>query len=152
MDTFTRRPAPDAAALVARGTTLAVYRWQAEVVLHLRPHDAAQLVPPTVGILEPCADEHDDSGAWTLLRIGGHDLACLGRVLVGLGCGFHVLTPPSCATNSAPRRAPATRPPDGCRQSQSNAQLTPSSTIQIVSASRTRSQRRFTRTACCPRR
>lgn len=55
-----------------------------------------------MGILEPCADEHDDSGAWTLLRIGGHDLACLGRVLVGLGCGFHVLTPPSCATNSAP--------------------------------------------------
>ncbi|RPI24412.1 MAG: YafY family transcriptional regulator, partial [Actinobacteria bacterium] len=50
---FVHTDPPDAAAQVAEGLAVAVYRWQARVLLRIKPEAAAGLVSPTTGILEP---------------------------------------------------------------------------------------------------
>lgn len=77
---------PDAAALVAEGLAVGAYRHRARVLLRLPLEEAARLVPPTVGILEP-------AGADTLLRIGADDPEWIARYLAGLPCRFRVLEP-----------------------------------------------------------
>lgn len=83
---FTRTDPPDAAALVAEGIAVAVYRWQARVLLAVKPEEAAAFVSPTTGVLEPMR-------GGTLLRIGAEDLEWIARYLAGLPCRFTVLEP-----------------------------------------------------------
>lgn len=83
---FTRVDPPDAAALVAEGLAVSVYRWQARVLLRVRPEEAAELVSPTTGVIEPAR-------GGTLLRIGAEDLEWIARYLAGLPCRFTVLEP-----------------------------------------------------------
>jgi predicted DNA-binding transcriptional regulator YafY len=83
---FNRPDLPDAAALVAEGLAVSAYRWQARVLLDVGPHEAAELVSPTTGVLEPAR-------RGTLLRIGAEDLEWIARYLAGLPCGFTVLEP-----------------------------------------------------------
>lgn len=83
---FRHVDAPDAAALVAEGLAVSVYRWQARVLLKLKPVEAAQLISPTTGVLEPAR-------GGTLLRIGGEDLEWIAQYLAGLPCRFRVLEP-----------------------------------------------------------
>jgi predicted DNA-binding transcriptional regulator YafY len=83
---FTRVDPPDAAALVAEGLAVSVYRWQARVLLEVKPDEAAELVSPTTGVLEPAR-------GGTLLRVGAEDLEWIARYLAGLPCRFTVLEP-----------------------------------------------------------
>jgi predicted DNA-binding transcriptional regulator YafY len=84
---FTRTSEPDAAAMVADGIAVAGHPWQAEVLLHVDPAEAAETIPRTVGTIEPC-----DGG--TLLRIGADDLDWIARYLAGLPFDFEVRHPP----------------------------------------------------------
>jgi len=83
---FTHREPPDAAAQVSEGLAVAVYRWQARILLRVDPEEAAHLISPTTGILAPAR-------GGTLLRIGADDLEWIARHLVGLPCRFLVLEP-----------------------------------------------------------
>jgi predicted DNA-binding transcriptional regulator YafY len=83
---FTHQSPPDAAAQVSEGLTVAVYQWQARVLLRVKPAEAAQLVSPTVGVIEPMR-------GGTLLRIGADELDWIARYLAGLPCRFRVLEP-----------------------------------------------------------
>jgi predicted DNA-binding transcriptional regulator YafY len=87
---FAHADPPDAAAQVAEGLAVAVYRWQARVLLRIRPELAAELVAPTTGILEPAR-------GGTLLRIGAEELDWIARYLASLPCRFRVLDPPELA-------------------------------------------------------
>jgi predicted DNA-binding transcriptional regulator YafY len=83
---FERHDPPDPAALVAEGLAVSVYKWQARVLLKLKPADAAQIVSPTIGVLSP-------HRGGTLLRIGADDLPWIARYLAGLPCRFRILEP-----------------------------------------------------------
>jgi predicted DNA-binding transcriptional regulator YafY len=87
---FTHSDPPDAAAQVAEGLAVAVYRWQARVLLKVKPAVAADLVSPTTGILEPAR-------GGTLLRIGADELDWIARYLASLPCRFRILDPPQLA-------------------------------------------------------
>jgi predicted DNA-binding transcriptional regulator YafY len=84
---FTPTDAPDAAALVAEGLAVAVYRIQARVVLHVPYDQARRLVSSTVGVIER-------RRGGSLLRIGADDVEWIARYLASLDCGFEVIDPP----------------------------------------------------------
>jgi len=92
---FTRADEPDAAGMVSQALTLAPYRWQAEVLLHATPEEAAAEVSPIIGTLEPV--EHDGE-AKTLLRTGANDLAWIARYLASLDLSYEVRHPPELRT------------------------------------------------------
>jgi predicted DNA-binding transcriptional regulator YafY len=83
---FTHDSPPDAAAQVSEGLAVAVYRWQARVLLRVKPEEAAELVSPTTGVLEPVR-------GGTMLRMGADDLGWIARYLIGLPCRFRILEP-----------------------------------------------------------
>jgi predicted DNA-binding transcriptional regulator YafY len=81
---------PDAADFVAEGAAVGAYTYQARVLLRVPREEAAMMVHPMIGILEPA-----DGG--TLLRIGADDLAWIAHYLASLHCRFTVLDPPALA-------------------------------------------------------
>lgn len=83
---FTHQSPPDAAAQVSEGLSVAVYEWQARVLLRIKPAEAAKLVSPTIGVIEP-------TRGGTLLRIGADELDWIARYLAGLPCRFRILEP-----------------------------------------------------------
>jgi predicted DNA-binding transcriptional regulator YafY len=83
---FSHQSPPDAAAQVSEGLAVAVYNYQARVLLQVKPAVAAELVSPTLGVLEPMR-------GGTLLRIGADELDWIARYLVSLPCRFRVLEP-----------------------------------------------------------
>jgi predicted DNA-binding transcriptional regulator YafY len=87
---FTARPVPDedVAGYLARNVSSAPYRYQARIVLHASPEEAADRISPTVGTIE-AIDAHT-----CLLRTGSNSLDELA-VYVGLfGFRFHIEEPP----------------------------------------------------------
>lgn len=84
---FSHRDPPDAARLVSEGLAVSVYKWQARVLLKVKPEAARRLISPSTGVLEPAR-------GGTLLRIGADDLEWIARLLAGLPCSFKVLDPP----------------------------------------------------------
>jgi predicted DNA-binding transcriptional regulator YafY len=98
---------PDAAAFVAEGTTVGVYRWQARVLLHTDMEGAAELISPNAGVVEGT-----DNGV--ILRVGAETLDWIARYLASLACGFTVLDPPELTealAELARRISPAQPPP-----------------------------------------
>lgn len=83
---FTHEAPPDAAAQVSEGLSVAVYEWQAKVLLKVKPAVARHLVSPTLGVIEP-------TRGGTLLRIGADELDWIARYLAGLPCRFRILEP-----------------------------------------------------------
>jgi predicted DNA-binding transcriptional regulator YafY len=83
---FQHRATPDAAAMVARGVSVAAYDTWAVVRVHADPEWARQLVPPTVGVAEASDD------ASTTFRIGG-DPDWIARYLAGLDAPFDIIEP-----------------------------------------------------------
>jgi predicted DNA-binding transcriptional regulator YafY len=83
---FTHMSPPDAAAQVSEGLSVAVYTWQARVLLRVKPAEAKLLVSPTLGVIEPAR-------GGTLLRIGADELDWIARYLAGLPCRFRILEP-----------------------------------------------------------
>jgi predicted DNA-binding transcriptional regulator YafY len=88
---FTHRDPPDAAGLVAEGLAVSVYRWQARVLLRVKPEVARSFISPATGVIEP-------TRGGTLLRIGADDLDWIARMLAGYPCPFNVLDPPELRT------------------------------------------------------
>jgi predicted DNA-binding transcriptional regulator YafY len=84
---FTHRDPPDAAGLVAEGLAVSVYRWQARVLLRVKPEVARSFISPATGVIGP-------TRGGTLLRIGADDLDWIARMLAGYPCPFKVLDPP----------------------------------------------------------
>jgi predicted DNA-binding transcriptional regulator YafY len=84
---FTPRDAPDAARLVSEGLAVSVYKWQARVLLKVKPEVARSFISPATGVMEP-------TRGGTLLRIGADDLDWIARLLAGFPCAFKVLDPP----------------------------------------------------------
>jgi predicted DNA-binding transcriptional regulator YafY len=84
----TPRPVPDAAALVSEGVAVRVYDVQAVLRVHCPPHVAAREIPPTIGVVEPGADD----AATTIVRIGG-DADWTARYVAGLPFRCEVLEP-----------------------------------------------------------
>jgi predicted DNA-binding transcriptional regulator YafY len=89
-----RTDAPDAAQLVAHGVALGGYSLHAVVRLHTSPQHAAELLPPTVAVLEPADD------GTTMARIGG-DADWIARYLAGLDCDFDIIEPQEVRTELA---------------------------------------------------
>ncbi len=83
---FVRTDEPDARRLVEVGVAVAAHTWQAEVELPVPVEEAAAVIPPTVGVLEPAGD------GVTRLRIGG-DLDWVARYLVSLPFASRVVAP-----------------------------------------------------------
>lgn len=79
---------PDAAALVAAGTTIAPYRHQARLRLHVGLTAAAALVPPTAGVLSA------ESPKSTWLEIGSDSLDAMAMHVAFMDCRVDVLDPP----------------------------------------------------------
>ena len=79
---------PDAAALVSEGTTIAPYRIEARVLLHLPPAIATSIMPPTLGVVEGVDD------VTSLVRVAANDLDVLAHHICGLPGRFEVLDPP----------------------------------------------------------
>jgi predicted DNA-binding transcriptional regulator YafY len=77
---------PDAAALVARGVSLAGYESSATVRLRVPLADAQQMISPLIGVLEA------ESDTATIVRIGG-DPDWIARYLASLSCGFEIIEP-----------------------------------------------------------
>ncbi|RDI51826.1 helix-turn-helix transcriptional regulator [Nocardia mexicana] len=87
---FTPREAPDldVADLVSRGVSTAAYRYQARITLEVPVAEAAERIPPTIGVVE-AVDERT-----CLLHTGSNSLDELA-VYTGLfGFGFRVHEPP----------------------------------------------------------
>jgi predicted DNA-binding transcriptional regulator YafY len=87
---FTPRqiPDPDVAGYLSRNVSTAPYRYQARIVLHVAPEQAADRIPPTVGAIE-VIDAHT-----CLLSTGSDSLDELA-VYIGLfGFPFHIQEPP----------------------------------------------------------
>lgn len=84
---FRRGEEPDAASMVLEGVALAVYDWQAEVLLHADLEAATAEVAPTVGTLSATT-------GGTLLRLGANELDWIARYLVALPFAFEVRDPP----------------------------------------------------------
>ncbi len=87
---FTRVDPPDAVAHVEEGMALAPYAIKARILLETTPEDAACMVPPTVGRLEP----HPDG---TVLVIGADEPKWIARFAASLPVRFRVLEPPEVA-------------------------------------------------------
>ncbi len=87
---FVPRDAPDAAQLVAHGTTTAPYPVRAKVRLHAPLADVAQQVPPTVGVLEP-------DGEGCILTAGAHSVDVVAVHLALLDVDVDVIEPPELA-------------------------------------------------------
>jgi predicted DNA-binding transcriptional regulator YafY len=85
---YTLEDPPDAAALVAEGTTVAAYAFEARILLHLPVSEARTRVPPTVGIIEAIGDDR------SLLRIGADHSRFILLVASELDCEMEVLDPP----------------------------------------------------------
>ena len=85
---FVPRDPPDAAAFVANSVTVAPYRFRARVLMHAPAGVIADLVPPTVGIIEAV-----DTGT-CLLTTGADALESIAIHLAWLGADFTVLEPP----------------------------------------------------------
>ena len=84
---FAAQDPPDAAAFVANAVTTAPYRYRARVVLHADASVIAQLVPPTVAVVQP-------AGTGKCLLVTGSDaLESLAFHIAMLGCDFTVLEP-----------------------------------------------------------
>jgi len=83
---FVRAEEPDAARMVADGLALAAHRWQAEVLLRTDASRASEVIPRTVGSLEPV-----EGG--TVLRIGAGELEWIAGYLAGLPFDFEVRHP-----------------------------------------------------------
>ncbi|MFJ3637486.1 helix-turn-helix transcriptional regulator [Streptomyces sp. NPDC090112] len=81
-------PAEDLAAYVSRGVSQRVYAAQAVVRLRMSAHEAAQVVGPSDGVLEPVDDRS------CLLRTGAANLDVLVIHIMLLGCEFEVVEPP----------------------------------------------------------
>jgi predicted DNA-binding transcriptional regulator YafY len=87
---FTRSEEPDAVAMVNEAVTVAPYRWQAEVLLHATPEEAAAEVSPLVGQLEPVPGD----ATTTVLRTGANELEWIARYLASLDLDYEVREPP----------------------------------------------------------
>lgn len=85
---FTPRDPPDPAAFVAESITTAPYRYRARVLVHVAADVAAELVPPTAGVIE--AVDRDRC----ILTTGADSLTFLALHLAVLGHDFTVLEPP----------------------------------------------------------
>ncbi|MFE3226303.1 helix-turn-helix transcriptional regulator [Nocardia sp. NPDC059228] len=90
---FTPREAPDAAAQVSRGVTTAPYRYQARITLLTSVERAAELIAPTVGVLE--AVDPDTC----ILHTGADSLDALAVHVAGFGFDFRILEPPELAAH-----------------------------------------------------
>ena len=77
---------PDPAELVAEGTAVAAYGWQANVMLEARIEEVARCVRITEGRLEA-------AGQLTRMRIGADDLEWIARFLARLPFRFTVESP-----------------------------------------------------------
>jgi predicted DNA-binding transcriptional regulator YafY len=88
---FTRSSEPDAAAMVAEGLAVAAHEVQAEVLLSVGLSQAADVIPATIGTLEPV-----DEG--TLLRLGADTAEWIARFLARLDFPFEVRDPPELRT------------------------------------------------------
>ncbi|MEU4317297.1 YafY family protein [Nocardia fluminea] len=87
---FTPREAPevDLAGWVSRGVSTSAYRYQARITLEASAAEAADRIPPTVGVLEAIDERH------CLLHTGSNSLDEIA-VYIGLfGFEFHVHEPP----------------------------------------------------------
>jgi predicted DNA-binding transcriptional regulator YafY len=84
---FQPRDPPDAAALVARGTTVEPYEISVRVRLDCTIDVARARVPATVAVLEPDGDR-------TILSTGANQLALIIGFLFQLAMPFEVLDPP----------------------------------------------------------
>jgi predicted DNA-binding transcriptional regulator YafY len=84
---FVPRDPPDAASFVATSVTAAPYRFRARIIVHAPAAVIAQLVPPTVGVLEPAGQDG------CLLTTGSDSLDALAFHLAMLGADFTVLEP-----------------------------------------------------------
>jgi len=91
------RPAdpPDAARFVAEGVSTRPYPSQARVRLHAPAHVVAELVPPTVAVIEP-AGEHE-----CVLVTGAFRLDIIALHLADLGIPFTPLWPPELSERCA---------------------------------------------------
>jgi len=88
---FVPRDPPDAAAFVANAVTTAPYRYQAHVRIRASATAVAEVVPPTVGTIEPV-----DDGTCTLTS-GSDSLDALAFHIGMIGYDFTVLGPPELA-------------------------------------------------------
>ena len=88
---FVPRDPPDAAAFVANAVTTAPYRYQAQVRIQASATAVAEVVPPTVGTIEPV-----DDGTCTLTS-GSDSLDALAFHIGMIGYDFTVLGPPELA-------------------------------------------------------
>jgi predicted DNA-binding transcriptional regulator YafY len=77
---------PDAAAFVAEGMAVSVYKIKARVLLKVPYDQARRLVSPTIGVVER-------RRRGTLLRIGADDPEWIARYLASLDCEFSILEP-----------------------------------------------------------
>ena len=84
---FVPRDPPDAAAFVANAVTTAPYRYQAQVRIQASATAVAEVVPPTVGTIEPV-----DDGTCTLTS-GSDSLDALAFHIGMIGYDFTVLGP-----------------------------------------------------------
>jgi predicted DNA-binding transcriptional regulator YafY len=78
---------PDAAALVLEATKLAVFQYEARILLDLEYEKALRAFRGRV--IEPASDGR------TILRVADDDLASLASYATGLACGFEILDPPA---------------------------------------------------------
>jgi predicted DNA-binding transcriptional regulator YafY len=85
---FVPHDPPDAAAFVASAVTTAPYRYQARILIDAPAAAVAELVPPTVGVIEPTP------GGGSLLVSGSDSLDALAFHIGTLGFDFVVLEPP----------------------------------------------------------
>jgi predicted DNA-binding transcriptional regulator YafY len=86
---------PAAAAFVARAVTTAPYRYQARILVHAPAEMVAELLPPTVGIVEPA-----EAGR-AVLTAGSDSLDGLAFHIAMLDLDFTVLAPPELAQRIA---------------------------------------------------
>jgi predicted DNA-binding transcriptional regulator YafY len=89
---------PDAAALIAAGTTLAPYKIEAQILCELSPERARRRFGQLV-VVEPRPDGR------TLLRVAANDLGPLVSYATGLEFDFEVLGPPELRAAVADRAA-----------------------------------------------
>ena len=77
----------DAVAYVSTSLARVPWAWEVEVLLHVPPTRAAELVPPTL------AELGEVDGGRTLLRIRVESLDWTASFLAGLGCDFTIRRP-----------------------------------------------------------
>ncbi|MGW4532879.1 helix-turn-helix transcriptional regulator [Nocardia sp. NPDC004340] len=85
---FTPREAPDAADQVSRGVTSAPYRYRARITLLTSADRAADVISPTVGVLEAV-----DANT-CVLHAGANSLDAIAVYVAGFGFEFRVIEPP----------------------------------------------------------